>query len=189
MNTVRVLMLAGLTLASFAPVLAAAHQPVADSVLTLAEVYRLARAHNPMLQTAQATARAVAAQEGSATLPPDPEVQLGVMSASLPGLETNMPTSMVPSFQVMQMVPLPGKLALSGRIARQSTAMADAEVEEMEWEVRARAAMSFYEIYRIDRQLVVMRETVRLLKGFQQVARAMYSSGEGRQSDVLRASV
>jgi outer membrane protein TolC len=51
------------------------------------------------------------------------------------------------------------------------------------------AAMGYYEIYRSDRQIEVMRETLGLLQNFAQVAKAMYGSGEGRQSDVLRASV
>lgn len=49
--------------------------------------------------------------------------------------------------------------------------------------------MAFYTIYEADRQLGVMRETLDLLRNFEQVAKAMYSAGQGRQSDVLRAGV
>jgi outer membrane protein, heavy metal efflux system len=160
-----------------------------QSGLSLREVYQLARERNPMLQASEAAVQAVAAQERSARLPPDPQFQLGVMNASLPGLRTDMPGAMAPSVQVMQMVPFPGKLSLSGKIARQSTAMADAVAAETAWEVRAHAAMAVFEIYQIDRQIEVMRETLELLRNFEQVAKAMYVSGEGRQSDVLRASV
>jgi outer membrane protein TolC len=111
------------------------------------------------------------------------------MNASLPGLQTNMPTSMAPAIQAMQMLPFPGKLKLSGRIAEQSTAIARAEANEQWWMVRSQAAMAFYEIYGADRQVSVMRETAALLEDFEQVARAMYGAGEGRQTDVLRASV
>jgi outer membrane protein, heavy metal efflux system len=55
--------------------------------------------------------------------------------------------------------------------------------------VRARAAMPFYEIYQVDRQLVVMHETLDWLHQFEQIATTMYSVGGGRQSDVLRAGV
>jgi outer membrane protein, heavy metal efflux system len=160
-----------------------------QSGLALQEVYDLARERNAMLQASEAAVQAVAAQERSARLPPDPQFQLGVMNASLPGLRTDMPGAMAPSVQVMQMVPFPGKLSLSGKIARQSTAMADAVAAETAWEVRAHAAMAFFEIYQVDRQIEVMRETLELLRNFEQVAKAMYAAGEGRQSDVLRASV
>lgn len=157
--------------------------------LQLRDVYTEAQARNPMLQAAQAVVRARAAMESSARTLPDPQLQLGVMNFGLPGLETDMPTSMAPSVQAMQMLPFPGKLKLSGRIAEQATAIADAEAVEQWWMVRSQAAMAFYEIYETDRQIGVMRETVELLKDFEKVARAMYGAGEGRQTDVLRASV
>ena len=157
--------------------------------LQLREVYAEAQARNPMLQAAQAAVRARAAMESSARTLPDPQLQLGVMNFGLPGLETDMPTSMAPSVQAMQMLPFPGKLKLSGRIAEQATAIADAGAVEQWWMVRSQAAMAFYEIYETDRQIGVMRETVELLKDFEKVARAMYGAGEGRQTDVLRASV
>jgi outer membrane protein TolC len=157
--------------------------------LTLTEIYTQARANNSMLKAVAARANAVEAMESSARLPPDPQIQVGVMNASLPGLETSMPTSMAPAIQAMQMLPFPGKLKLSGRIAEQSTAIARAEANEQWWMVRSQAAMAFYEIYGADRQVSVMRETAALLEDFEQVARAMYGAGEGRQTDVLRASV
>jgi outer membrane protein, heavy metal efflux system len=163
---------------------AAAQRP-----LSLGEVYELARDGNPMVRAAQAAAAAVAAREPSAGLPPDPEIQLGVMNLSIPGLTADMPGSMLPSVQAMQMIPFPGKLRLSGDVARQSTAMAVLQAEEAWWDVRERAAMSFYEVYRIDRQTRVMEETLEWLTQFEEVASAMYSVGSGRQSDVLRAGV
>ncbi len=157
--------------------------------LTLHEAYELAREGNPMLRASAAAVDAVATQERSAMLPPDPQVQLGIMNASLPGLNTDMPGAMAPSVQVMQMIPFPGKLRLEGQIARQSTAMARSEAEEAWWEVRAKTAMAFYEIYQADRQIAVMQETLTLLRQFELVATTMYTVGEGRQSDVLRAGV
>jgi outer membrane protein, heavy metal efflux system len=173
------------SLVALAPGLAAAQ----EQTLTLREAYELARERNPMLHASRAAADAVATQEPSAVLPPDPEIQLGVMNASLPGLGMDMPGAMLPSVQAMQMVPFPGKLRLGGQIARQSTAMARTATDETWWEVRAAAAMAFYEIYQADRQLAVMEETLDWLRQFEQAAIAMYSVGGGRQSDVLRAGV
>jgi outer membrane protein TolC len=168
---------------------AVASTPPVGEELSLADVYELARARNPMLRASSAMADAAETREASAGLPPDPTLQVGVMNFSVPGFETDMPTSMVPSVQAMQMLPFPGKLGLSQRIAEQSTSMARAGAAETWWEVRSMAATAFFNIYEIDQKLAVMRETLGLLQDFQQVAQAMYSSGTGRQSDVLRANV
>lgn len=162
---------------------------LAGPSLTLAEVYRLAAERNPRLAATRSLAQAVAAQQPGASTLPDPSLQLGVMNLSLPSLSADMASSMAPSVQLMQMLPFPGKLGLSGRIAEKSTAMAQANAAEAWWEVRSEVATAFYELYEADRKTLVMRETLALLEDFEQVAKAMYSAGEGRQSDVLRANV
>jgi outer membrane protein TolC len=161
----------------------------AQQALTLEQVYTRLHANNPQLAAARAVADATAFRQSAATVPADPAVQLGVMNLSLPRLSADMPTSMAPSIQLMQMVPFPGKLSLSGRIAGKSADAARTESEEVWWELRARAAMAFYELYSLDAQLHVMSTTLKLLESFQRVAKAMYSAGGGRQSDVLRAQV
>jgi outer membrane protein, heavy metal efflux system len=173
------------------PFLALSPTPASSQAppLSLREVYELARERNPMLNASRAAAEAVATQEPASSLPPDPEIQIGVMNASLPGLQMDMPGSMLPSVQAMQMIPFPGKLRLGGQVARQSTAIARARVDETWWDIRAEAAMAFYGIYRADRQIEVMEETLDWLRQFEQVATSMYSVGMGRQSDVLRAGV
>ena len=163
--------------------------PPAAEPLTLAEVYALAQARNPRLHAAAAVAAAAEAREPAAGLLPDPMLQLGIMNVSVPGLNADMPASMAPSIQAMQMVPLFGKLDASARIAEQSTAMARADADESWWQVRAEVAAAFYTIHETDAQLAVMRETVHLLENFERVAKAMYGAGEGRQSDILRAGV
>lgn len=164
-------------------------EAVAQEPLRLIDVYRVTRERNPRLQAAGSLVEARRAMEPGAGLPPDPEVQVGAMNLSLPGFSANMPTSMAPSVQVMQRLPLFGKLGLSERIAGQSTEIARADAAEAWWEVRAEAAMAFYEVYQADREIAVMKETLQLLQDFRKVAQAMYSAGEGRQADVLRAGV
>lgn len=157
--------------------------------ITLEEVLALAAERNPRLHAASSLAEAAAAREPSAGLLPDPTLQLGVMNLALPEFSATMPASMAPAIQAMQMIPFPGKLSLRGDIAGQSTAMAQATVDEVRWNVRAEAATAFYRLYAVDHQIDVMRETLGLLKDFEMVAKAMYSAGTGRQADVLRANV
>lgn len=161
----------------------------AQDALTLDQVYAQLQSDNPQLAAARSLAAATALRQPASTVPPDPSVQLGLMNLSLPRLRTDMPTSMAPSIQLMQMLPFPGKLSLSGRIAGKSSEAARTQSDEVWWELRAQAAMAFYELYSFDAQLEVMNGTVKLLQNFQGVAKAMYTSGTGRQSDVLRANV
>jgi outer membrane protein, heavy metal efflux system len=161
----------------------------AQRTMTLDEAYRIARARNPSLHAVRAAADAVATRESSAALLPDPELQVGVMNLSLPGLSADMPSSMAPAIQAMQMIPTAGKLRLNGTIARQNSAIAESSADETWWEVRTRVAMAFYEIHEVDAQVAVMEETLDWLRQFEQVATSMYSVGGGRQSDVLRAGV
>lgn len=160
-----------------------------DEGLDLTELYRLAAGRNPRVSAARALSEAASAMEPSAVRPPDPMVEVGVMNFSLPGLSADMPTSMAPSVRAMQKVPFPGKLSLAGRIAERTTGMRGAEAEEVWWEVRGRVATAFYQIYALDRELEIMRETLALLGDFERVARTMYTAGTGRQADVLRAGV
>lgn len=161
----------------------------ADRGLRLEEVLALARERNPRLQAMQAAARAATYRESEASTLPDPMFQLGIMNFGVPDLNTDMPMSMAPSVQVMQMVPFPGKLSLKGDIASYASGMAEAGADEAWWSVRGMASSIFYELYSLDRRTEVMRETLALLSDFQEVAKALYTSGRGRQADVLRADV
>jgi outer membrane protein, heavy metal efflux system len=172
-------------LLAFVPGMVAAQ----ETDLTLREVYELALERSRSLQAARASAAGVSARESSAGLPPDPQVQLGAMNLSLPDLSADMPAAMAPSIQVMQMIPIAGKLGLRGAIARQGTAMAQRAADEVWWEVRTRAALLYYDVYQSDRQVAVMEETLDWLVQFEQIARTMYTVGSGTQSDVLRAGV
>lgn len=178
---------AGVALVALIPGVAAA-QSQADS-LALDQVLALAQERNPRLQAMRAAAEGAAYRAPEASTLPDPVFQLGVMNFGLPSLKADMPSSMAPSVQLMQMIPFPGKLALKGEIASYDQEMAGTAVGEMEWEVRSMASSMFYDLYALDRRLGVMGETLSLLEDFQQVAKAMYTAGMGRQADVLRADV
>ncbi|HET9332072.1 MAG TPA: TolC family protein [Gemmatimonadota bacterium] len=157
--------------------------------LRLEEVYALAAERNPRIAASAALADASAIMVSSAGRPPDPVFQIGAMNLRLPEFEADMEASMAPAIQLMQMVPFPGKLGLSERIARGTSEMARANAEETAWMIRTDVAMAFYDLYAADRQNEVMRRTLRILEDFEKVARAMYGAGTGRQSDVLRANV
>jgi outer membrane protein TolC len=156
--------------------------------LVLAEAYDVAAHTNPRAHAARALARAARARIPGAKLPPDPQLQLGFMNYELPQLRP-MDVLGMSQLQLMQMLPLAGKLGLSGGVAEARAAAEAERAVDVAWEVRSQVAMAFYDLYAIDQSLVVARETLRLLQDVRAVAEAMYRVGEGRQTDVLRAQV
>ena len=156
--------------------------------LTLQSVYRQIEDGTPRIAAALATARAAEARIDPARRPPDPELQLGLMNRRLPGLGLDDVLGMN-QIQLMQMIPIAGKLGLAAQVERARTAAAGARAEDTRWEERARSAMAFYELYQTDQSIAVARETQRLLRDLVSTTSTMYAVGEGRQPDVLRAQV
>ncbi len=172
-----------------APSLAA--QAPGDSMaprLTLAEVFRTLEARSPRLEAARQMAAAAEARVKPASTLADPQLQFGLMNRNLPGLGLQDPLGMN-QVQLMQMIPIAGQLGLAGRAAEAQAGAARARAADVGWELRARVAMSFYEIYQLDRTIAVSAATQDLLRDIVTTARTMYSVGQGRQADVLRAQV
>jgi outer membrane protein TolC len=110
------------------------------------------------------------------------------MNRELPSLAPMNPLGMT-QIQLMQMLPLGGKLRFAGRIASNNADAARARAADVRWDVRARAAMQFYDLYTTESQLAIARETKRLVQDIAKISQSMYSVGEAKQADVLRAQV
>src|SRR5512141_2682546 len=154
--------------------------------LRLADLYALAARSSPRIEAATAQARAAGARIASAERPPDPQLQLGFMNRSLPSLRPMDPLGMT-QIQVMQMIPTPGKLGLAGRIAADNAAAARERAADVRWDVRAKAAMSYYDLYVTDAQIRIARNTKNLVQDIAKISQVMYSVGDGKQAEVLRA--
>jgi outer membrane protein TolC len=163
---------------------------VRDTVprLRLGTVYAGVRDGNPKAAAARALAQATAARVPAAGLLPDPEVQLGFMNYELPALRPMATLGMV-QLQVMQMLPLGGKLPLSSRIASHQAAAERERAADVAWELRTRAAMAFYELFAAEQGIEIASGTRRLVQDVARIAQSMYEVGEGNQADVLRAQV
>ena len=156
--------------------------------LRLGTVYRDLEARSPMLRAASASARAAAARVGPVSRLPDPSLQLSTMNRDVPGFELNDPLGMN-QVQLMQMIPLGGRIGLAGQVAQAQARAVAAEVPGILLMQRASAARAFYALYRLDHSIVVLEETRELIRRLERIAEAMYKVGSGRQADVLRAQV
>ncbi|MBK8058894.1 MAG: TolC family protein [Gemmatimonadetes bacterium] len=166
----------------------AAPTPAAAPPLRLDSVYALVAARSPRAQAAVALARAAQARVAGASRPPDPDVQLGFMNYTLPSVKPDPALGMT-QLQVMQMVPLPGKLSAAVSAARARADAARARATDAAWEARSAAAMAYYERYEAAGSVAIARQTRRLLEDVAEVASAMYRVGDGRQADVCWARV
>lgn len=162
--------------------------PAATPSLRLGDAYAGVRQDNPKAAAARSLADAARARIPGAGLPSDPQLQLAFMNYGVPELRPMDPLGMV-QLQVTQMLPTAGKPGLSRRIATARAAAERERANDVEWDVRSRAAMAWYELYEADQSIAIAMDTRRLLEDIAQAARAMYEVGEGRQADVLRARV
>jgi len=161
---------------------------VDTSPLRLGTVYETLVQRSPRLKAANALARAADARVPGARRPPDPQLQLGFMNYTLPDLRPMDPLGMT-QLQLMQMVPVAGKLRLAGNTAAAQAAAAHERSQDARWDLRARAAMAFYDLYQADRSLEVAAPPRRLVQDIATTAQTMYAVGDGRQADVLKAQV
>jgi outer membrane protein TolC len=143
---------------------------------------------SPQLAGARAELLAAEARVGPLSRLPDPRIQLGLMNRSLPGFGKRSPLAM-DQIQLMQMVPVPGKLAAAAARARAEVRVTAASADQRRAEVRLRAAGDFIELDRVDRSTASLERTGPLLREIEGLARTMYSVGSGAQSSVLRAQI
>jgi outer membrane protein TolC len=162
--------------------------PGVSQRLILADLYRALDSASPHLEAARQMAAAAQARVAAARTLPDPQIQVGLMNRNFPGFGLQDPLGMN-QVQLMQMVPIAGQLGLAGRVASAQAGAEAARAADLSWELRARAAMAFYELYRLDGTIAVSHATQSLLRDIATTARTMYSVGQGRQADVLRAQV
>lgn len=156
--------------------------------LTLGAVYGAVDRGTPRLRAAAASARAADARVDGARRPPDPELQLGLMNYMVPDFVAD-PLLGMRQLQLMQMVPLPGKLAAAGAAARARADASGAWMDDARWATRARAADAFLGRWEALERAQIAQATRRLLEDASEVAASSYRVGDGSQSDVLRARV
>ena len=118
---------------------------------------------------------------------PDPVLSLGLMNHPL-GLGWDQPMTMN-QIQLAQRVPWSGKRSSASTREERLTSAAELDAQEVVVSVVQRVRTVYYRIAQIDRAIVVMEETRRLLDDLRETALAQYEVGSGTQQDVLRAQV
>ena len=167
--------------------LAGSFTAAATGAPDLATLLARADASNPEIQAARARGEASKHVPPQVEAYPDPTASVTYTNQTLTGLTLGSRDMSNLTFYWTQDVPYPGKLRLAGDVARAEIDVAIGTVEIVRVRVRAAVKSAFAELFRIDRTLLVLEESRKLLVTFREAARVRQETGQGILENVLKA--
>lgn len=172
-----------------APSRARGQAPVLPTDPVLAKLLEEARASRPELQAAEASVRAARQRAPQARALPDPVLTLGIQNDGFTGIEIgHMETSYL-SVMASQTLPWPGKRALRGAAAELGVDAAVQTAARLGLDVEAEVRSAYLDLLLARGRLALLDRLGVLWQQAQQTAQARYESGQGAQSDILRAQL
>jgi outer membrane protein TolC len=167
---------------------AAAETPLfADPVLT--ELVAQSLAARPELRQAEATVRAGRERSEQAGALPDPILTLGIQNDGFQEIQIGKMETSFWQVMITQPLPWPGKRDLRTGVARQAEEEAQAGLSRARLGAEADVRRAYLDLLVARDRLELLGRLESLWKTSAGVARARYESGEGAQSDVLRAQL
>ena len=160
------------------------HDASADT-LDLSTLLETIRENNPELRASRLGADALTLRRSQVTSLPDPKV--GITYQPYP-LFTARGTQRT-QWRVEQAVPFPGKLGLKGDIADFGAEIARYEALTFEHDLLFEAKRAYFELYRIEQQLGLIRAFQERLQDFEENAATQYIVGTGMQQAILKAQL
>lgn len=161
--------------------------PAPDPVL--ARLLDEAIASRPELRQAEAAARAERERVPQAGALPDPMLTLGIQNDGFDEIQIGKMETSYWQVMVTQGLPWPGKRALRTDVARQSAVVADAAVSRARLTTEADVRRSYLDLLLARDRLALLSRLDALWLKSAGIARTRYETGEGAQSDVLRAQL
>ncbi|HET8540211.1 MAG TPA: TolC family protein [Anaeromyxobacter sp.] len=161
--------------------------PPADPLL--ARLVDEAIASRPELRQAEAAARAERERIPQAGALPDPMLSLGIQNDGFGELQIGKMETSWWQVMITQGLPWPGKRGLRADVARQSAAVADAGVSRARLTTEADVRRSYVDLLLARDRLALLARLESLWQKSAGIARTRYETGEGAQSDVLRAQL
>ena len=158
-----------------------------DSVLV--ELVREALGSRPELAQATAAVRAEYARVPQAGALPDPVVSLGLQNDGFNGLQIGEMESSWWSVGATQTFPWYGKRGLRGRATMLGARQVETDLERARLTVQAEVERAYLDVLLVRDQLRILGKLEALWAQAEGLARARYETGEGAQSDILRAQL
>ncbi len=160
-------------------------QAAAESGSSLTTYLAHARDHHPELARLAAERGAVAATRGAATALPEPELSLGWM---IEPVETRVGPQKY-ALGVRQAIPWFGTLGLRGREVDARAAEAGERLAAHRLSLLRGVQYAWFELAWLGRAIATTDEHLRLVAGWEEVARTRYASGNGSYEDLMRIQI
>lgn len=170
-------------------ILAALAVQAQAQLLTLDDARARALANNPGLAEMRARYEALAELAPQQGALPDPVVSLAAANFPWDDFDRNQEPMTQLQLGISQTFPFPGKLDLAQEAADFEAEAALHSVEEMQLRLAENVALTWWELYFLDRSLDTVQNNQALLRQFVDVARTKYEVGSGLQQDVLLAQL
>jgi outer membrane protein TolC len=175
--------------------MAGAAEPGAAAPLPLPTDPILARlvdesvAARPELRQAEATVRAERERVPQAGALPDPVLSLGIQNDGFREIQIGKMETSYWQVMLSQGLPWPGKRGLRSDVARAAADEAGAALARVRLGTEADVRRAYTDLLLARDRLALLKQLEELWQSSAGIARARYESGEGPQSDVLRAQL
>lgn len=156
--------------------------------LTLAQAKALV-VQSPLLQAQKSRVRALAFKPVQAASLPDPVVSLGAISFPMDTWKRGQENMTQLQVGISQALPFPGKLGLLEDAARFAAKAGQEDVAEITLQLLSQVQMRWWNLFYLDKALVIVNKNKSLLRQFIKIAETKYKTGKGLQQDVLLAQL
>lgn len=156
---------------------AARERPDAGPLLRLDSLVREALEHNPEIQAVKQRLEASKAVIPQVKTLPDPRINLEYRELAAHEV----------LYGASQEIPFPGKLRLRGEIATREAERVGQEYLATRLQVVAALKEAYYDLHFAAKSIEIVLKNLKLLRSFEESAKAQYAVGRGAQQDVFRA--
>lgn len=162
--------------------------PLASDPL-LTEFVRDAFATRPELAGARATADADFELVPQAKALPDPVLSLGIQNDGFSEIQIGKMETSYWSFMASQTFPWHGKRGLRSEISTLEARQSEMDLERMRLSIQADIGRAYLDLLLVRDQLGLLDQLESLWQQAESMARIRYETGDGSQSDLLRAQL
>lgn len=155
--------------------------------LSLDEAIQLAKENNQEILAARKIWQAAKDNVGIVSTWPKPQLEL--MYEQIPQAGGSLADASMKMVGLSQRIPFPGKLTLKRIKADQEAKALAAEYLLKQQKVIAQVKTAYYDLFFVERAIVINEKNKTLLENFARVAEAKYVVGKAIQHDVLQAKI
>jgi len=157
--------------------------------LSVDELVQLALAKNPEVKSLQLKVEALRHRLPQANALPDPSLAVGWAGNLTPFSVMKGDPSSARTLAISQQIPYPGKRTLQVELASKDVQAAQADVDMARKRIAVEARVAYYDYAFAASALEAQKRSQNILEEIAKVADQQYRSGNGMQTDLLRAQL